>query len=67
MSDVLQLYHRLEGWVEELPRLWYAVAIGLASCVGMLTGSLLLEEITVVNAAMMGAMATIVYYTLDPR
>ncbi len=67
MSNALQLYYRLEERVEELPRLWYAVAIGSASCLGMLAGSLVLKEITVADAAMMGVMATIVYYALEPR
>jgi hypothetical protein len=67
MSNALQLYYRLEERVEELPRLWYAAAIGSATCLGMLAGSLVLKEITVADAAMMGVMSTIVYYALDPR
>jgi hypothetical protein len=64
---VLQLYHRLETWAENLPRLEYSLSIGLASFLTLFTVSLLLSDLTVFDAAMMGVVMAVVYYALDLR
>ena len=64
---VLESYYRFEAWVEDLPRVKYAIAVGLASFFGVFVGSLLLQGLTTVHAVMMGVTMVIVYYGLDPR
>ena len=63
---VLESYYRFEAWVEDLPRLKFAIAVGIASFFGVFVGSLLLQGLTTVHAAMMGVTTVIVYYGLDP-
>ena len=67
VTNILQRYNKLEEWVQNLPRLEYAIAVGLASCLGVLVISLFLREITIVNAGAMGIVSTLVYYAFDPR
>lgn len=64
---VLESYYRLEGWAEDLPRLKFAIAVGIASFFGVFVGSLLLQELTTVHAVMMGVTTVIVDYAFDPR
>lgn len=66
---VLQSYYRFEAWVEDLPRLKFAIAVGSASFFGVFAVSLLLEELPLatVHAVMMGVATVIVYYMIDPR
>jgi len=64
---VLQLYHRLEAWAEDLPRLEYALAIGFVSFLAVFAVSLLLRDLTIIDAAMMGVVMAVVYYALDLR
>ena len=64
---VLESYYRLEAWAEDLPRLKFAIAIGIASFFGVFVGSLLLQGLTTVHAVMMGVTTVIVYYAFDPR
>lgn len=64
---VLQSYYRLEAWVEGLPRLKYAIAIGVASFFGVFAGSLFFQGLTTVHAVMMGVTTVIIYYAFDPR
>lgn len=59
--------YRLEAWAEGLPRLKFAITIGIASFFGVFAVSLLLRELTVVHAVMMGVTMAIVYYAFDPR
>jgi len=63
---VLQSYYRLEAWVEGLPRLQFAIAIGIASFFGVFAGSLLFQGLTAIHAVMMGVTTVIVYYVFDP-
>jgi len=63
---VLQSYYRLEAWVEDLPRLKFAIAVGIASFFGVFAGSLLFRGLTAIHAVMMGVTTVIVYYVFDP-
>ena len=64
---VLESYYRFEAWVEDLPRLKFAIAVGIASFFGVFVGSLSVQGLTTVHAVMMGVTMVIVYYGLDPR
>ena len=64
---VLESYYSLEAWVEDLPRLKFAIAVGIASFFGVFVGSLLLQGLTTVQAVMMGVTTVIVYYVFDPQ
>jgi hypothetical protein len=64
---VLQSYYRLEAWVEDLPRLKFAIAVGIASFIGVFAASLLFQGVNTVHAVMMGVMIVVVYAALDPR
>lgn len=64
---VLQLYHRLEAWAEDLPRLKYALAIGIVSFLAVFAVCLLLRDLTIIDAVMMGVVMAVVYYALDLR
>jgi hypothetical protein len=64
---VLQSYRRLEAWAEDLPRLEYALAIGFVSFLAVFAISLLLQDLTIIDAAMMGVVMAVVYYALDLR
>jgi hypothetical protein len=67
VASILQRYNKLEEWVQNLPRLEYAVVVGFASCLGILVISLFLREITIINAGGVGIISTLVYYAFDPR
>lgn len=64
---VLQSYYRFEAWVGDLPRLKFAIAVGIASFFGVFAVSLLVQELTTIHAVMMGVTTVIVYYAFDPR
>jgi hypothetical protein len=64
---VLESYYRFEAWVEDLSRLKFAIAVGIASFLGVFVGSLSVQGLTTVHAVMMGVTMVIVYYGLDPR
>lgn len=64
---VLESYYRLEAWGEELPRLEFAITVGIASLLGVFAASLLLAELTIAHAIMMGVTNAIAYYMFDPR
>lgn len=57
------VYRRLEARVQGLSRFGYAVVIGFGSFFGVLVVSPLLKEITAVNAAVLGCVLFLVYYT----
>ena len=63
----LESYYRLEAWVEDLPRLKFAIAVGIASFFGVFAGSLLFRGLTTAHAVMMGVTTVLVYYAFDPR
>jgi len=66
---VLQSYHRLEAWAEDLSRLKFAIAVGIASSFWVFIVSLLLEglPLATAHAVTMGVTMVVVYYALDPR
>jgi len=64
---VLQSYYRLEAWAEDLSRLKFAIAVGIASFFGVFAGSLLFQGVTTIHAVMMGVTTVIVYYAFDPQ
>jgi len=63
----LQSYYRFEAWVEDLPRLKFAIAVGIASFIGVLAASLIFQGVNTVHAVMMGVTTVIVYAAFDPR
>jgi hypothetical protein len=63
----LQSYYRFEAWVEDLPRLKFAIATGTASFIGVLAASLIFQGVNAVHAVMMGVTTVIVYAAFDPR
>ena len=63
---VLQAYYRFEAWVEDLPRLKFAITVGIASFIGVSAASLLLQGVNTVHAVMMGVTTVIVYAAFDP-
>ena len=63
----LEPYYRLEAWAEDLPRLKFAIAVGIASFLGVFVGSLLFQGLTTAHAVMMGVTTVLVYYAFDPR
>jgi len=67
MAMVLQSYYRLEAWVEDLPRLKFAIAVGIASFIGVFAASLLFQGVNTVHAMMMGVTMVIIYAVFDPR
>jgi len=64
---VLQSYYRLEAWVEDLPRLRFAIAVGIASFIGVFAASLFFQGLNTVHAVMMGVTMVLVYAAFDPR
>lgn len=64
---VLQSYYRFEAWVEELPRLKFAIAMGIAGFIGVFAASLFFRGVGTVHAVMMGVTMVIVYAAVDPR
>lgn len=64
---VLQSYYRLEAWVEDLPRIKFAIAVGSASFIGVFAASLLFQGVNTGHAVMMGVMMVIIYAAFDPR
>ena len=64
---VLESYYRFEAWAEDLPRLKFAIAVGIASFIGVFAASLFFQGVNTVNAVMMGVTTVVVYYAFDPR
>lgn len=64
---VLRSYYRLEAWAEDLPRLKFAIVVGIASFLGAFAVSLFLQELTTLSAVTLGVAVAIVYYAFDPR
>ena len=63
---VLQSYYRFEAWVEDLPRLKFAIAVGIASFIGVFAASLFFQGVNTVNAVIMGVTTVVVYAVFDP-
>jgi hypothetical protein len=63
----LESYYRLEAWVEDLPRLKFAIVVGIASFIGVFAVSLFFQGANTVHAVMMGVTTVVVYYAFDPR
>jgi hypothetical protein len=64
---VLRSYYQLEAWVEDLPRLKFAIAVGIASFIGVFAASLLFQGVNTFHAVIMGVTMVIVYAAFDPR
>ena len=64
---VLESYYRLEAWAEDLPRLNFAIAVGIASFIGVFAASLFFQGVNTVHAVVMGVTTVVVYYAFDPR
>ena len=63
---VLQSYYRFEAWVEDLPRLKFAIAVGIASFIGVFAASLFFQGVNTVHAVMTGVTTVVVYAAFDP-
>ena len=57
----------MEAWVEDLPRLRFAIAVGIASFIGVFAASLFFQGLNTVHAVMMGVTMVLVYAAFDPR
>lgn len=64
---VLRSYYQLEAWVEDLPRLKFAIAVGIASFIGVSAASLLFQGVDTFHAVILGVTMVIVYAAFDPR
>jgi hypothetical protein len=57
----------LEAWAEDLPRLKFAIAVGIASFIGVFAASLLFQGVNTVHAVMMGGTMVGVHYASAAR
>jgi hypothetical protein len=67
MSDIKNQYHRLDGWVRNLPRIQYAIIVGLTSALSVLAIGTLMSDSVTFEAVAMGLSMTVVYYAWNPN
>jgi hypothetical protein len=63
---MLQSYYRLEAWVEDLPRLKFAIGVGIASFIGVFAASLFFQVVNTIHAVITGVTTVVVYAAFDP-